>query len=173
MIAILQLLAILGLGYLGTHFFVERLRARFHVVTGVEFVVLGVLVGPHVTDLMTPEVLTQLGPVTSLAIGAVGLTLGLEFRLATVFRSKQEALELSFFGVLLTALIVGGLATAWAWVVLSPDVFMAALPAAVALGAIAAVAFVLHRQSSFQHPANDIMILLVVDPHCLRGWIER
>jgi hypothetical protein len=139
MIAILQLLAILGLGYLGTHFFAERFRASFHVVTGVEFVVLGVLVGPHVTDVMTPEVLTQLGPVTSLAIGAVGLTLGLEFRFATVFRAKQEAWELSFFGVLTTALIVGGFATAWAWMTLSPDMFLAALPAAVALGGIAAV----------------------------------
>ncbi len=139
MIAILQLLGILGLGYLGTHYFAERIRARFHVVTGIEFVVLGVLVGPHVTDVMTPEVLTQLGPVISLAIGAVGMILGLEFKFARVQSTKHESLQLSFYGVLATAVIVGGVAAAWLWAILTPSAFRAALPAAVALGAIAAV----------------------------------
>ncbi len=139
MIAILQLLAVLGLGYLGTHYVAERLRARFHVVTGIEFVVLGVLVGPHVTGVMTPEVLSQLGPVISLAVGAVGLVLGLEFRFARLLSAKREALELSFFGVLATGTIVGGLAVAWARLTLPAGAFAVALPAAVALGAIAAV----------------------------------
>ncbi len=139
MIAILQLLAILGLGYVGTHYFAERIRARFHVVTGIEFVVLGVLVGPYVTDVMQPEVLVQLGPVISLAIGAMGLILGLEFRVARVMGTKRAALELSFAGVVTTGLLVGGLATLWIWLVLPRGAFLESLPATLALGAIAAV----------------------------------
>ncbi len=139
MIAILQLLAILGLGYVGTHYLAERVRARFHVVTGVEFVVLGVLVGPYVTNVMTPEVLLQLGPVTSLAIGALGLILGLEFRFDRILSTKREALELSFFSLLATGLLVGGLAAAWLWVSVPRVSFLTALPAALALGAISAV----------------------------------
>ncbi|MGI9628269.1 MAG: cation:proton antiporter [Longimicrobiales bacterium] len=139
MVATLQLIAILGLGYLGTHFFAERVRARFHVVTGIEFVVLGVLVGPHVTHVMTPEVLGQLGPVISLAIGAVGLVLGLDFRFARLLSTKREALELSFYGVVTTTLVVGGLAMALVWMTLPTGARMSALPSALALGAIAAV----------------------------------
>ena len=155
MIAILQLLAILGIGYLGTHYVAERFRARFHVATGVEFVVLGVLVGPHVTDVMTPDVLNQLGPVISLAVGAVGLVLGLEFPTAIRRTMRAEALELSFFGVLGTVLIVGGGATGLAWLILPQEAFMAALPVAVALGAVAAVSapepiVTVHRQMEGQ-----------------------
>ena len=155
MIAILQLLAILGIGYLGTHYVAERFRARFHVATGVEFVVLGVLVGPHVTDVMTPDVLNQLGPVISLAVGAVGLVLGLEFPTAIRRTMRAEALELSFFGVLGTVLIVGGGAAGLAWLILPQEAFMAALPVAVALGAVAAVSapepiVTVHRQMEGQ-----------------------
>ena len=139
MIAILQLLAILGIGYLGTQYFAERVRARFHVVTGVEFVVLGVLVGPYVTNVMTPDVLTQMGPVISLAIGAVGLVIGLEMRFENLLGSRRDALELSFSGVLTTTVLVGGLAVGWAWATLTTPDFLVALPACVALGAIAAV----------------------------------
>ncbi len=139
MIAILELLVILGIGYIGTHYFAERIRARFHVTTGIEFVVLGVLVGPHVTDVVTPEVLVQLGPVISLAIGAVGLVLGLELRFKRPEGTQRQALGMSLFGVTSTGVLVGGLATAILWYALPFDEFMAALPAAVALGAIAAV----------------------------------
>ncbi len=139
MIAILQLLAILGLGYLGTHYFAERIRARFHVTTGIEFVVLGVLVGPHVTYVVTPEVLSQLGPVISLAIGAVGLILGLECRFAELRDTQRQGLVLSSFGGTSTTVVVGGLAAAFLWHMLPPAAFWVALPAGLALGAISAV----------------------------------
>lgn len=139
MIAILQLLAILGLGYLGTHYLAERVRARFHVVTGIEFIVLGVLVGPYATDLMQPEVLAQLGPVISLAIGAVGLILGLELRFANMLKERRESLEMSFFGVLTTSLLVGGASAVWVVATVPRIGVVASLPAAMAIGAIAAV----------------------------------
>lgn len=139
MIATLQLLAILGLGYLGTHYLAERIRSRFQVVTGVEFVVLGVLVGPYVTDVMTPEVLLQLGPVTSLAIGALGLSLGLHFRFDSVQGKHRESGELSGFGVLATLLFVGTPALALVWWVTPGEDLRDALAAAAGLGAIAAV----------------------------------
>ncbi len=139
MIATLQLLAILSLGYLGTHYLAERVRARFQIVTGVEFVVLGVLVGPHVTDVMTPEVLLQLGPVTSLAIGALGLALGLEFRFDSIRGQNREAGALSGFGVLATLLLVGIPALLLArWFAPDNDL-QASLAAAAALGTISAV----------------------------------
>lgn len=139
MVAILQLLATLALGYLGTHYVAERIRARFHVVTGIEFVVLGVLVGPYVTDVMQPEVLSQLGPVISLAIGAMGLILGLEFRFSRADSTTRDALELSFAGVVTTTVFVSGLALLWIWQFLPESMFRTALPAVFALGAIAAV----------------------------------
>lgn len=60
MLTILQLLAILVLGYLSAHYVIGRLQTRFFILTGVEYVVLGVLVGPYVTGVMTPEVVGQL-----------------------------------------------------------------------------------------------------------------
>ncbi len=138
-IATLQLITLLVLGYLGTHFVAERVRRRFHVVARVEFLLLGVVVGPQVAGIMRAEDLIQMEPVVAVAIGAIGLLLGLRFRFERLILHHAQSLQLAFFTVAATVLVVGGGASAFVrWVLPGMDP-AGALPAALALGTVAAV----------------------------------
>ncbi len=89
-LAILELIAILVLGYLSTHFVIERLQTRFFFITGIEYILLGVLVGPHVANVMAPAVVGQLSPIMSLSIGSLGLLYGLHSVFETCWRSRAR-----------------------------------------------------------------------------------
>ncbi len=135
----LELVAILVLGYLGTHFVARRVRQRFHIVSGIEFLVLGVLVGPHVAGVLRPDDLDQLQPVISVALGALGLVLGLRFRFARLIAQHGDSLFLAFFAVTTTVVLVSGGATFLTLKLYHPSQWPVALPAAVAFGILAAV----------------------------------
>ena len=70
------LLAAVGVGYLVTHLVIERLAQRFGFLGGVEYVALGVVLGP-VLGLVGPDLTRDLRPVLLLGAGALGLGLGL------------------------------------------------------------------------------------------------
>ncbi len=139
MIATLQLITLLVLGYLGTHFVAERVRRRFHIVARVEFLLLGILVGPHVAGIMRAEDLSLMEPVVAVAIGAIGLLVGLRFRFERLILHHGQSLQLAFFTVAGTVVLVGGVGTALARWLLPSAGLETALPAALALGTIAAV----------------------------------
>lgn len=62
---------------------VTRLASGFVRLTGIEFVLVGVLIGPHFAwRLMTVEGLAQFDPLISLLLGLTGFVLGLRFRAA-------------------------------------------------------------------------------------------
>ncbi|UCF37670.1 MAG: hypothetical protein JSU96_02030 [Acidobacteriota bacterium] len=90
MYAVLQLLAILVLGFLSSHFIFGKLHKHLYFITGVEYIILGILCGPRVTNIMTDEVLLQLSPVASLAIGALGVLYGLQLRGTQWIRVEVE-----------------------------------------------------------------------------------
>ncbi|MBN2194967.1 MAG: hypothetical protein JW751_19275 [Polyangiaceae bacterium] len=82
---------------------VTRFASRFVRLTGVEFVLVGVLIGPHFAwELMTVQALAQLDPLISLLLGLAGFVLGLRFRLAL---HRVDAAAASLTSTLLT--IVG------------------------------------------------------------------
>ena len=60
--------------YLAAHFAVDWLQHRFLVISGVEYMLLGLLIGPLLLNAVRD--LTGLGPVIALAAGWVGLMLG-------------------------------------------------------------------------------------------------
>lgn len=74
--AILALIGVASVAFIVTHFAAEWLQQRFGIVTGVEFMVVGVVLGP-VFGLLTPETLTQLSPALVLGEGSLGLLAGL------------------------------------------------------------------------------------------------
>lgn len=68
--------------YLLTHFVVERAQQRFLFVSGIEYVGLGIVLGPAALPHIQPfSDLTRLGPVYAFAAGWVGLLYGLELEL--------------------------------------------------------------------------------------------
>ncbi len=76
---IVLLLAAVGVGYAVTHLVLVRLATRFAVVSGVEYIILGVVVGP-LLGIIDPESAEDLRPILLVGAGALGMYLGLEAR---------------------------------------------------------------------------------------------
>jgi hypothetical protein len=80
--AIVTLIVFLIIGYLGSRRFVSRALHRYPwnglLITGVEFLVLGVLLGPKAAGLINREVMADLEPVIYLTLGSIGLLVGLD-----------------------------------------------------------------------------------------------
>lgn len=86
---ILILLAIVGAAYIITHALLERIAERFGFVTGIEYIVLGALLGP-VFGVLDADTVSALTPVSVLGTGSLGLLAGLNlhFRRFTSFRLR-------------------------------------------------------------------------------------
>lgn len=140
MLTVLQLIAILTLGYLSAHFLIGKLQTKFFVASGLEFIVLGILIGPTVTNIMTPEVVNQLDPFISISIGSLGLFYGLRMRIRDLAKVETAAYHLLFAETLLTFTLVAAVFGLIFWYGTLGEVDRtAALTGALVLGATAAV----------------------------------
>lgn len=74
---VLLLLAAVAAGYVLTHFAGSRLTERFGLGEGVEYVVVGVVLGP-VLGIIDGQLAKDLRPIVSLGAGALGMVAGLE-----------------------------------------------------------------------------------------------
>ena len=78
---ILIVLLIIAGAFAVTHVLAEWLSRRFGIVTGVEYIVVGAIIGPGL-GLLTAERMTQVSPLLVLGEGSIGLLAGilLDFR---------------------------------------------------------------------------------------------
>ena len=78
---VLIILATVVIAYLVAHFFVDWVQRRFLVVSGLEYMLLGALLGREVvTDIHVFDDVTTLAPVIAFAAGWVGLLYGMQLR---------------------------------------------------------------------------------------------
>ncbi|MEM9194986.1 MAG: hypothetical protein AAGF12_37760 [Myxococcota bacterium] len=105
---IVLLLALVAVAYLLTHFVVGRLQRWFLIVAGLEYVVLGALLGPGVPVVKAFDDLTKLLPVIALATGWIGLLRGMELRRDILSSAPRGTLRIALFDVI----FAGGLVTA-------------------------------------------------------------
>ena len=141
------LVLILGVAaaYLLAHAVVDRMQRRFLVLTGAEYVLLGMLVGPVVAPgLRVFETLDPVLPLVALAAGWVGLLRGMELHLrdVTAAGSKRGAGRVALVTAVFSGALVGGVAWlcfASGWLGLGASREDAALGAGV-LGCVAATA---------------------------------
>lgn len=130
------LVLLVVVGYLAARFAVDWLARHALVVSGAEYLVLGLLLGPRGTGLLGPEALEGLTPFFTLAIGWMGASVGFRFWLPVLTRTPGVLYRLAFVESLLTVALVG--TAGWALLVeggvLSP--IAATLPAAI-LAAVA------------------------------------
>jgi hypothetical protein len=92
----LAALAVLAVGYILAYHLFNRLRDRYGYVGGAEYVLLGVLLGPHVTGLLDAGRVRDLTPIVSLAIGWLGMLLGTYFRLPALALLPPDQLRIAF-----------------------------------------------------------------------------
>ncbi len=143
-ITIIQFITILAVGYLSAHFLIGKLQSRLFFTSGIEYIILGVLVGPYVTGVMTREVVGQLGPIMSLAIGSIGLLVGLQVRFREMGRINMEFYRVALTESLVTFLLLGGAFALVLWYLLSGSLsgqerIFAVFSSAVVMGATGAV----------------------------------
>ncbi len=83
---LLILLAFVAVAYLLTHFVVDRLQRRFLFASGLEYILLGVLLGPNLHVLTD---LDSLAPVIAFGAGWIGLLYGMEVELPVGRRASS------------------------------------------------------------------------------------
>lgn len=132
----LILILVVAVGYLAARLASDYLASRFLIVSGAEYLILGILLGPRVSGLITTSVLDSFGPFIVLAIGWMGAAVGTQFRLDTMIRIRAGFYQVAFLEALLTLFTVSGvMAAILVWVMHLP--LASALMPAAALGAIA------------------------------------
>lgn len=99
------LLIIIFLAFSGYHLTFRHFRlplfARIFYLTGTEFLVLGILLGPQFLNLMDPETQKGLAPLTALLLGWIGLLFGFQFEIKKLRRFPIEY----FFGAVFEGLM--------------------------------------------------------------------
>ncbi|HRP09276.1 MAG TPA: hypothetical protein PLL69_12395, partial [Gemmatimonadales bacterium] len=109
------LILLVVLGYLAARFAVDWLARHALVVSGAEYLVLGLLLGPHVSGLLTPQRLAELAPFFTLAIGWMGASVGFRFWIPVLTRTPGVLYRLAFIQSLFTAVLVGGVSWLIIW----------------------------------------------------------
>jgi hypothetical protein len=100
------LILLVVLGYLAARFAVDWLARHALVVAGAEYLVLGLLLGPRGTELLSTEQLTALAPFFTLAIGWMGVSVGFRFWIPVLTRTPAILYRLAFIQSLFTVVIV-------------------------------------------------------------------
>lgn len=136
MSASLVLILVVATAYLATHLLYEWLAKRLLIVSGAEYLVLGILLGPQVTGVIPIEAADSFGPIIVLGIGWIGLTVGMQFYLPRLVRITGLTFRLAVIESLVTLVVVGG-ALWWALPALGLTSEFWAIVPALALGAIA------------------------------------
>lgn len=132
----LTLVVLVAAAFFAAHFASDRLAKRFLIVSGAEYLALGILLGPLVTEILTPGLVESLAPFPLLALGWMGVITGTRFNLQELVRIpavtyQAAVLESAFTFTTVTALLL--FALSWAF---ETSISVAA-PAAITMGAIA------------------------------------
>lgn len=107
--ASIALFVAVAAGYLAAHVAFDWLGRRFLIVSGAEYLVLGVLLGPQVSGILGASVVDRLAPVLTLAIGWIGIIVGTQFELKKLIVTPARDFRIGFSESTLTFAVIGGL----------------------------------------------------------------
>lgn len=132
--ALVLVLVVAG-SYLAARIAFDWLAKRFVIVSGAEYLLLGILLGPQVAGILSPATVESFAPIVTLGLGWMGALIGVRLVLPAMLRIPATIYRTALVESVLTlALISAAIAYALHWqfgVAIS-----SALVPAVALGAI-------------------------------------
>jgi len=134
----LILIPLVAASYLAAHVAFDWLARRYRIVSGAEYLLLGILLGPQVSGLLGERVLERFGPLITLGVGWTGALLGAQFVLPRLIRIPGAVYRVALVEAVLTLALVSGVMMAllsW-WLYLEP---LEVLVPSLALGAMATV----------------------------------
>lgn len=134
----LLLILAVAVAYLAAHVAFDWLARRFLIISGAEYLLLGILLGPQIANVLSVEVMAGFSPLVTLSLGWVGAIVGTQFHIPSLVRVRALSYRVAFGEATLTLIFVGlvELALMQWWLGMGET---EALAPAVALGAIAAV----------------------------------
>lgn len=110
LVMIVSFIAMVAVAYLLANFVIDKLQRRFLVVSGVEYMLLGVLLGPAIPQVAVVADPSGLMPIIALAAGWVGLLRGMEVNL-TAWRARSPGtIRIVLLHQLVPIAMVGGAA---------------------------------------------------------------
>ncbi|HXN30232.1 MAG TPA: potassium transporter Kef [Polyangiaceae bacterium] len=109
--AVLLLMGLLVLSYLGSFLVAGRTARGVGLPSGVEYAALGFVLGPQALDMVGGETLAAFEPVVQVALGWLAFAVGLDFGYAGERRVRSGSLALGSLG----ALVTGGAVAAATW----------------------------------------------------------
>jgi Kef-type K+ transport system membrane component KefB len=153
--ATLSLILIVGAAFLAAHVLFEWLARRFRIVSGAEYLLLGILLGPQVSGFMSTDVVRSFAPFMTLALGWTGASLGMQLYLpkliqtpAVVYRTALLEAVIAFVSV--TGVMVAGFS--WAFNLTYSQVILPAVTLGAIAVATASSALPLFSDESDTHP---------------------
>jgi Kef-type K+ transport system membrane component KefB len=132
----LSLIIIVAAAYLAAHVMFDWLGKRFRIVSGAEYLVLGILLGPRVSGFMTADVVASFAPFMILALGWTGATIGMSFHLPTLINTPARLFTIAIAEASLTFVVVSAVMMFAFTFAFSLTIAQVILPS-IALGAIA------------------------------------
>ncbi|MGQ0815579.1 MAG: hypothetical protein ACT4O1_14175, partial [Gemmatimonadota bacterium] len=144
----LSLILIVGAAYLAAHVLFEWIARRYRIVSGAEYLILGILLGPQVSGFMSAAVVASFAPVMTLALGWTGAALGMNFYLPRLMRISGHTYTIAVVEAVLTFLFVSAvMVVAFSWAfdmsyqrVILPAVSLGAIGTATASSAVSLMA---------------------------------
>jgi hypothetical protein len=133
----LILVLVVAAAYLAAHAASEWLARRYLIVSGAEYLLLGILLGPQVSGLIRTSVVESFAPILTLALGWTGAWVGTHFYLPRLVRTRGVVFRVAFFEAILSLATVAGIMT-WVFSALFDVPMTDTVMPATALGAIAA-----------------------------------
>ena len=106
--AILLLVGLLVLSYLGSFLVGGRTIRGAGLPSGIEYVVLGFVLGPHVLGILGRDLLGEFEPIAQVALGWLALVIGLDFGKTGDRRVGGGAMVLGLLSGIVTGAMVGG-----------------------------------------------------------------
>lgn len=103
----LTLILIVAGAYLAARIAFRYLAQRFLITSGAEYLVLGILLGPHVSGLISASVVDSFGPFMTLAIGWMGAVIGVQFFLPQLIRIRSNFYQVAFLESILAFAVIG------------------------------------------------------------------
>lgn len=166
MSAALSLILIVAAAYLAAHVLLDWLARRYRIVSGAEYVVLGILLGPQVSGFMSADVVASFAPIMTLALGWTGAALGMNFYLPRLIKVPGSTYTIAILEALFTFAFVSVVmlfAFSWAF---DLEYFRVVLPA-LSLGAIATAtsssAVTLTLRETFHPVAEQLETTALID----------
>ncbi len=159
---VLILLGVVTVAYIVTHFVSDFLQKRYGFVTGVEYIVLGAIVGPGF-GLLDQDTISHVSPAIVLGTGSLGLLTGLQMNIRRMLRYRPAASGAAGIISLSTILFVAGLPLAVAYYVWGLERVYEYVPHAIALGAVAMIADqgLVRTIVAFLHARGDAQQMLL------------